>query len=50
MTHSQQIESHDVSNYRIITQETQPLHTDAGLIEVARMIIRDSWDDGSEDD
>lgn len=50
VTHSQTIEKHDVSNYRIITHDTQPFHVDAGLLTVGDQIIQDSWDDGYEDD
>lgn len=48
--HSQTIEKHDLSNYRIITRDTQPIHVDMGLIETGRAIIRDSWNAGYDED
>lgn len=44
VTHSQQIESHDLSNYRIITPDSQPFHIDDGLISTGQRIVDDSWD------
>lgn len=52
--HAQTVEQHDMSNYRIITPETQPHHVDAGLVHVGGAIIKDSWDaaltDGDDDE
>ena len=54
VTHSQTIEKHQVSNYRIVTPASQPIHVDAGMKWAAKMILRDSWDgafnDGDDDD
>ena len=45
VAHSQQVDDSDaISGYRIITSDTQPHHVDAGLIEVGKAIIRESWD------
>ena len=50
VTHSQTLEKHQVSNYRIVTPDTQPIHVDSGLIQTGQMIIRDSWDDSFNED
>lgn len=50
VTHSQTIAAHDVSNYRIVTHDTQPYHVDAGLLATGKKIIDDSWDDSFDDD
>ena len=53
VAHSQHAADTDgISAYRIITSDTQPHHVDAGLIEVGKAIIRESWDaalNGDED-
>ena len=53
VVHAQSLgDDHQVSNYTIITSDTQPHHVDAGLIEVGKAIIRESWDaalNGDED-
>jgi hypothetical protein len=48
--HSSSLDAHTVSNYRIVTPDVQPIHTDAGLVEMAKMIIRDSWDNAYDDE
>jgi hypothetical protein len=50
VAHAQTIEGGNVSNYRIVTHETQPLHVDAGLLDIGRQIVRDTWDAAYEDD
>ena len=54
VTHSQSLEDgrDGISNYRIITPESQPLHIDWGLARVGERIVKDSWDNDSyeEDD
>ena len=53
VVHAQSLgDDHQVSNYTIITSDTQPLHVDAGLIHIGSQIVTDSWDAGfaSEDD
>jgi hypothetical protein len=49
VTHSQTLEDHGVSNYRIVTPESQPIHVDSGLVHMSKMIIRDSWDNAYDD-
>jgi len=48
--HAQNIEEHDLSNYRLLTPETQPFHVDAGLMDVGERIIAGAWDDWNPDD
>lgn len=50
VTSSATLEAHDISNYRIVTPESQPYHVDAGLMHVGRQIMADSWDAWTEDD
>lgn len=50
VTHSQDIENHTTSNYRIVTPDVQPIHVDAGLVQMGSMIIRDSWDSAFDED
>lgn len=53
VTHSNglQDDDHDLHNYRMISaSDTQPWHTDAGLIAVANRIVKDAWDFAGEDD
>jgi hypothetical protein len=50
VTHAQQLDASDpISGYRIITSDTQPIHTDLGLLEVGRIIAKSSWDAALED-
>lgn len=37
-------------NYRIMTPDNQPFHVDVGLLDIGRMIIKDQWCEGAEDD
>lgn len=50
VTSSSTIEDHDISNYRLVTPETQPFHVDNGLVQVATRIMTDSWDSFGDDD
>lgn len=50
VTHSQSIDQHTTSNYRIVTPDVQPIHVDAGLMKMGDLIIKDSWEDAFEDD
>lgn len=50
VTHSQTLAKFDVSNYRIVTPDTQAIHLDAGLLKVAQMIVKDSWDSAYEEE
>lgn len=43
VTHSQDL-SDSLSNYRFVSNETQPYHIDSGLLTVGQKIIEDSWD------
>lgn len=49
---SAHLERPNAVNYRLVTSEGQPLHVDAGLLDVGKKIIKDSWDynDAEEDD
>lgn len=50
VAHSQELDDdrQGISNYRIVTPESQPLHVDWGLARVGDRIVKDSWD-ASED-
>lgn len=50
VTHSQQVERHDLSNYRIVTPESQPIHVDRGLLDIGEQIAVDSWDNAWDED
>ena len=49
VTHSQNVEQHTTSNYRIITPDVQPIHVDAGLLATGERIVQDSWDESFDD-
>lgn len=48
--HSQTIDAHTTSNYRIVTPDVQPHHIDAGLLATGDKIVQDSWDYASTTD
>lgn len=50
ITSSSTLENHDISNYRLVTPETQPFHVDTGLVQVGKRIMDDSWDAAFDDD
>jgi hypothetical protein len=50
VTHSQTLERSNVSNYRVVTPDVQPVHVDRGLLATGEQIVQDSWADGSDDD
>jgi hypothetical protein len=50
VTHAQQLDVSDpISGYRIITSDTQPIHTDLGLLRVGNIIAQASWDAALDD-
>lgn len=47
---SAHLEKPNAINYRLVTADNQALHIDAGLLDVGKKIIKDSWDYNDEED
>lgn len=50
VTHSNTLDddTHDLHNYRLVTNESQAWHVDSGLVAAAYRMTRDAWDYDAE--
>lgn len=44
------LDNPNAKNYRILTPESQPFHADSGLLDVGRLILKDTWYGEADDE